>query len=109
MTSSELLRRRLANISPEAYEHPADRAATAALNSIPKLDVVVRRLIEFQYERALRRSLLASSIKLGPKQLPEIWADYERVLETLDMPAVYDLYVTQFPIVNAATIGSGSR
>jgi Zn-dependent protease with chaperone function len=107
VTSSELLRRRLANISPKAYEHPADRAATAALNSIPKLDVVVRRLIEFQYERALRQSLLASSIKLGPTQLPEIWADYEGVLETLDMPAVYDLYVTQFPIVNAATIGSG--
>jgi len=29
---------RLAGISPKAYEHPADRAATAALKSIPMLD-----------------------------------------------------------------------
>jgi Zn-dependent protease with chaperone function len=107
VTGRELLRHRLANISPKAYEHPADRAATAALKSIPKLDVVVRRLIEFQYERALRQTLLASSLKLGPDQLPDIWEDYERVLATLDMPTTYDLYVTQWPVVNAATIGSG--
>jgi len=102
-----MLRRRLENISPKAYEHPADRAATAALKSIPKLDVVIKRLIEFQYERALRQSLLASSVKLGPEQLPEVWEDYERVLATLDMPATYDVYLTQWPVINAATIGSG--
>ena len=33
---------RLHAISPKAYEHPADRAATAALKSIPMLDAVVR-------------------------------------------------------------------
>ena len=62
------------DISPKAYEHPADRAATAALQSIPMLDTVVRRLIEFQYERAFRQSFLASSVRLGPEQLPEVWA-----------------------------------
>jgi Zn-dependent protease with chaperone function len=103
---ADVIRHRLVDISPKAYEHPADRAATAALKRIPKLDLVVRRLIEFQYERALRQSFLASSIRLGPQQLPEIWSRYERVLATLDMPGVYDLYVTQWPLSNAATIGS---
>src|SRR5436305_426563 len=37
---------RLEKISPKAYEHPADRAATAALASIPYLDAVIRKLIE---------------------------------------------------------------
>ena len=37
---------RLIDISPKAYEHPADRAATAALRSIPMIDTVVRKLIE---------------------------------------------------------------
>jgi Zn-dependent protease with chaperone function len=97
---------RLRGISPRAYEHPADRAATAALKRIPKLDLVVRRLIEFQYERALRQSFLAGSVKLGPRQLPEVWAAYEDVLETLDMPDVYDLYVSQYPLANAMTIGA---
>src|SRR5213592_268677 len=98
---------KLAGISPKAYEHPADRAATAALKSIPMLDVVTRRLIEFGYERALRQVYLGSSVQVGPRQLPEIWESYLRVLEVLDMPDVYDLYVTNAPITNAAALGAG--
>ncbi|HEX8085688.1 MAG TPA: M48 family metallopeptidase [Solirubrobacteraceae bacterium] len=97
---------RLTDISPKAYEHPADRAATAALASVPMLDQVVRKLIEFGYERALRQAYLGSSVRLGPDQLPDTWNVYQQVLATLDMPETYDLYVTQFPIVNALTIGS---
>ena len=99
---------RLVGISPKAYEHPADRAATAALQSIPMLDAVVRRLIEFQYERAFRQSLLASSVKLGPDQLPDVWNEYEQALVILDMPEVYDLYVTEDPRANAYTIGANT-
>jgi hypothetical protein len=69
VAGADVIRHRLADISSKAYQHPADRAATAALQRIPKLDLVVKRLIEFQYERALRQSFLASSVKLGPKQL----------------------------------------
>jgi len=99
---------RLIGLSPKAYEHPADRAATAALHAVPMLDGVVRRLIEYGYERAFRQVFLAGSIKLGPEQLPETWADYNAVLARLDLPEVYDLYLTQFPITNAAAVGSGT-
>src|SRR3954462_4454992 len=105
---SELLPRRLKDISPKAYEHPADRAATAALRSIPGLDPVVRKLIEFQYERTYRQGFLAASVRLRPDQVGGVWRRYEEVLATLDMPATYDLYVTQMPYANAATIGSGT-
>jgi Zn-dependent protease with chaperone function len=98
--------RRLTGISAKAYEHPADRAATAALKSIPGLDAVVRKLIEFRYERAFRQGLMAASVRIGPQQLPDVWARYEDVLATLDMPGLYDLYLTQFPIANAAAVGS---
>jgi Zn-dependent protease with chaperone function len=99
---------RLAGISPKAYEHPADRAATAALQSIPMLDTVVRKLIEFGYERALRQQFLAASVRLGEDQLPATWADWNAVCARLDLPERYDLYLTQFPIANAAAIGSGT-
>jgi Zn-dependent protease with chaperone function len=99
---------RLLNLSAKAYEHPADRAATAALQSIPMLDTVVRKLIEFGYERALRQQFLAGSIKLGPEQLPQTWADWNAVCARLDLPERYDLYLTQFPITNAAAIGAGT-
>jgi Zn-dependent protease with chaperone function len=98
---------RLKEISPKAYEHPADRAATAALAQIPMLDVVVRKLIEFGYERALRQVFMAGSVKLGPEQLPEVWAAHRAACARLDLDDVPDLYLTQFPITNAAAIGSG--
>ncbi len=96
----------LKDISPKAYEHPADRAATAALASVPMLDAVVRKLIEFGYERALRQAYLGASVKLAPDQRGDVWRVYEQVLKTLDMPEVYDLYVTQQPVANAMTIGA---
>jgi Zn-dependent protease with chaperone function len=107
MTTSLPEDQRLINLSSKAYEHPADRAATAALQSIPALDVVVRKLIEFGYERAYRQNLLAASVRLGEEQIPELWADWNAVCARLDLPERYDIYLTQFPITNAAAIGSG--
>lgn len=98
---------RLTGISPKAYEHPADRAATAALGSIPMLDYVVRKLIEFGYERALRQSYLGAGVRLGNDQLPDIWTRYQHVLGVLDMPEEYDLYLTAEPVLNAMAVGAG--
>src|SRR3954452_12664193 len=98
---------RLIAISPRAFEHPADRAATAALHGVPLLDTVVRKLIELGYERSLRQSYLAASVKLGEDQLPQVWSDYRAALARLDLPDVYDLYITQFPMATAGTLGSG--
>jgi Zn-dependent protease with chaperone function len=70
------------------------------------MDVVVRKLIEFGYERALRQVFLAGSIKLGSEQLPEAWAGHRAACARLDLGEVPDLYLTQYPITNAAAIGS---
>src|SRR5688500_17356160 len=97
---------RLVEISSKAYEHPADRAATAALKSIPMLDQVVRKLIEYGYERALRQVFLAGSVKLGSEQLPDVYAAHRAALARLDITEVPELFLTQFPVTNAAAIGS---
>ncbi len=93
-------------ISSKAYEHPADRAATAALKAVPMLDTVVRKLIEWRYERALRQFFLANSIRVSEQQLPELWASHKGVCRILDMPEVYDLYVTSPVMGVAQAIGS---
>jgi Zn-dependent protease with chaperone function len=97
----------LKGISSKAYEHPADRAATAALKSIPQLDTVIRKLIEYGYERALRRGVLGSAVRLGEDQLPDVWHAHMRAYRTLDLEPVPQLYLTQFPIANALTMGAG--
>ena len=94
------------NISSKAYEHPADRAATAALKAVPMLDTVVRKLIEWRYERALRQFYLGNSVKVGETQLSELWASHRGVCKVLDMPEVYDVYVTTPVPGMAQAIGS---
>jgi Zn-dependent protease with chaperone function len=106
MTTSLPEDQRLLNLSSKAYEHPADRAATAALQSIPALDVVVRKLIEFGYERAFRQNVLSAAVRLGEDQVPHVWADWNAVCARLDLPQVYDLYLTQMPFTNAMAVGS---
>lgn len=97
---------RLKGISPRAYQHPADRAATAALAAIPKLDLVVGKLIELGYERALRQAYLGSSVRLGEQQLAQMWALHRQVVQALDLDEVPALYLTAFPLANAMTIGA---
>jgi Zn-dependent protease with chaperone function len=97
---------KLEGISSRAYQHPADRAATAALQKVPYLDQVVRKLVALGYERALRAASLGSAVRLGEAQLPRIWLLHRQVFNTLDMDRVPDLYLTQFPAANAFTIGT---
>ena len=96
---------KLPGISPRAYQHPADRAATAALQKVPYLDQVVRKLVALGYERALRTFALGASVRLGQEQLPHIWVLQRQVFNALDMERVPNLYMTQFPFANAAAIG----
>src|SRR4029453_17640574 len=96
---------KLEGISPRAYQHPADRAATAALQKVPYLDEVVRKLIALGYERALRAAALGSSVRVGQEQLPHIWVLHRQSFNALDLEDVPDLYMTQFPFANAFTIG----
>jgi Zn-dependent protease with chaperone function len=98
---------KLEGISPKAYQHPADRAATAALAKVPYLDQVVRRLVALGYERALRAASLGSAVRLGQDQLPRIWVLHRQVFNALDMDDVPDLYITQFPLANAYAMGTG--
>src|SRR4051812_23466062 len=98
---------RLDQISPRAIQHPSDRAATAALQQVPYLDQVIRKLIEFGYERALRQFFLGSAVRLGDRQLPHIWALEREAFNVLDLPEVPDIYLTQVPFANALVIGAG--
>jgi Zn-dependent protease with chaperone function len=97
---------RLPGIAPRGYQHPADKAASAALSAIPQLDRVVRKLIELGYERALRQSALGSSVRLSEAQLPEVWSEHRLAYATLDIDDVPPLYMTALPFANAAAIGA---
>ncbi len=76
------------------------------VKSVPMLDTVVRKLIEWQYERALRQMYLSNSVRVDERQLPDLWAHHVARCKILDMPKAYDLYVTDTVVANAMVIGS---
>jgi Zn-dependent protease with chaperone function len=98
-------RRILTEIDPSAWEHPADRAALAALRRIPVFDDVLRKVFGLFGEKPIRLAFQANAVRVGPRQFPRIHERYVEVLRTLDAPEHYELFVSQTPIVNAGAYG----
>ena len=73
---------------------------------MPLLDTVVKRLTDLGHERRLRQIVMGNAIRLGPEQVPEVWATYVRCGGILDLDEVPDLYVVNDPEINAMTIGA---
>ena len=97
---------RFEQMSPKSYEHPADRAATAALRSVPLMEKVLKRLSDIGFERRLRQVLVGNAVQISDKQVPELWQRYVRSASVLDISPVPELFVTQTPLVNALTVGA---
>ena len=98
-------RRILEGISSRAWEHPADRAALAALRRLPVFDFVLKKLFGIFGEKPVRLTFQANAVKVGPRQFPRLWEQYQDVCRTLDSPEEYDLFVSQTPVVNAGAYG----
>jgi hypothetical protein len=97
---------RFEQISAKAYEHPADRAATSALHSVPLLDKVIKRLTDLGHERRLRQIVLGNAVRLSGEQIPDVWSSYVQCATILDLDSVPDLYTINDPTVNAMAIGA---
>ena len=96
---------RFPGISPRAYEHPADRGALTTLRSVPGFAQVLRAVSGAFAERGERLMSLSSSIRVGPRQYPELDKIRNECAEILDVDPVPELYITRHPMPNAMTIG----
>jgi Zn-dependent protease with chaperone function len=98
-------RRNFPDISPRAWEHPADRAALVALRKVPGFDLLVRKLFGFIGERALRLTTLATSVRVSERQFPDLYKSYMQACEVLDVEKPPELFVAHSPYVNAGAVG----
>jgi Zn-dependent protease with chaperone function len=98
-------RRILADISPRAWEHPADRAALNALRKLPGFDLALRKVFGLFGERQLRLAFQANAVRVSERQYADLHAQLLRVCRTLDVETVPELYVSQTPVVNAGALG----
>ena len=95
----------LRNISPKTWEHPTDRAALSALESIPGIDTVVRKFVGLTTEKSLRLIALASAVRVSEQQFPKLYNLHREACSILDVTQVPELYVANNPFMNAGAIG----
>jgi Zn-dependent protease with chaperone function len=93
------------NISSRSWEHPADRAALSALQSVPGLDLVVRKVIGATTERSLRLVALSSSVRVSERQFAKVHTLLREACHILDIKNPPEMYISASPFVNARIIG----
>ena len=94
----------LKDIHPHAWEHPTDRAALSALQTIPGFDALLRKMVGTFGEKNISTVYTAAAVKVGPKQYSKIHDSLVQVCEVLDTD-VPPLFISQTPMANAGAVG----
>lgn len=92
-------------LSPQAFEHPLDRAALASLKRVPAVDKILRFIFRFVQEKSSRVDFLGSYVRVNERQFAFINDLYEEALEILDIEERPELFVVQTPNANAFAYG----
>lgn len=103
-TAQPKVRRRFPGLDPAMLQHPYDRAALGALQSVPGLDIVVRKFIELFPERVAYIQNVAQNVRVSKTQCPQLYTLLREACAILDVGQP-ELYVAQYPIPNALTSG----
>ena len=96
---------RFPEISPRAYEHPADKGALAGLRAVPGVSEVLKAAAGLFSERGERLMALASAIRVGEHQYPTLDKLRLECAATLDLPALPNVFVARSAEANAFAIG----
>ncbi|MCB0710938.1 MAG: M48 family metallopeptidase [Ignavibacteriae bacterium] len=93
------------DISPKSWQHPADRAALAALKKVPGLDMLLQKVVGGTTERSLRLIHLASAVRVGDTQFPKVHKLHKEACAIFNVEKMPELYIAQTPLLNASAIG----
>lgn len=92
----------LIGLKADQFRHPLDLEATTALKQLPGLDLIVRNLLGPTAEQVFYLDNIASSVLVGPQQLPHLHQLLLEACQILDLEPP-QLYIRQHPAPNAYT------
>ena len=92
----------LTGLRANHFRHPLDLQATESLKQLPGLGLAIRTLLRPTAEQFFYLENIATSVLVGPKQLPDIYTSLVDACRILDMEEP-QLYVKQHPVPNAYT------
>lgn len=96
---------RFPGISAEAYRHPHDRAATAALRAVPGFELAASKFSRYSVERFLYVMACAETVRVTPRQCGRLHAMLRDSCATLDVSPEPAFFLSQTPIPNAYALG----
>ena len=91
-------------IKPSEFMHPEDAAAISQLKSIPGFSAIAKKIIELGYEQYFYGLNMASTIRLSPTQLPDLYYHLPPICERLGIEEP-EFYLEMNPMPNAYTYG----
>src|SRR5262245_27635088 len=104
---SETKKKRLrtfANLQAKDFQHPWDASATEALKSVPGIDLVISKIMEYGLERIFYLDNTASNVRVTERQFPRLYRSLGWGCKILNIEEP-ELYITVDPVPNAFTYG----
>ncbi|MBT9311204.1 M48 family metallopeptidase [Leptothoe kymatousa] len=92
----------LTGLRANHFRHPLDLRATESLKQLPGFDLAIRTLLRPTAEQFFYLENIATSVLVGPAQLPHIYQLLVDACQVLDIEQP-QLYVKQNPVPNAYT------
>ncbi|MEO6951264.1 MAG: M48 family metallopeptidase [Polyangia bacterium] len=86
------------------FQHPDDVQATAALRSVPGLDTVVKKVLEYGFERVYYLENVAGNVRVTEKMFGRLYRNLKWGCKILGVDEP-EMYVTVDPVPNAYTYG----
>jgi Zn-dependent protease with chaperone function len=100
-----MIRLTFKDISSRTWEHPADRAALSALQSLPGVDILLQKLLGVTTEKSLYLQTLSSAVRVTESQFGKINMLMNEVCSVLDVKERPELFVSFEPYLNASAVG----
>jgi Zn-dependent protease with chaperone function len=98
----------LTGLTADAFRHPLDLEATTTFKRLPGMDLVVRSLVGPVAEQFFYLDNIATSVQVGPQQLPQYHKLLLEACQILDIEPP-QLYLKQHPAPNAYTFALRGR
>jgi len=92
------------DLNPQDFQHPGDVTATEALKSVPGLDTVVAKVMEYGFERLFYLQNVASNVRVTPRMFSRLYRSLGWGCKILGVEEP-ELYITTDPVPNAFTYG----
>jgi Zn-dependent protease with chaperone function len=96
--------RTFANLEAKDFQHPWDANATEALKSVPGIDLVVAKIMEYGLERIFYLNNTASNVRVTERQFPRLYRSLGWGCRILNIEEP-ELYIAVDPVPNAFTYG----